>query len=222
MGTVLFNPSNEDMHAQYVGEAVIIKAESKIKVDDPRGRHVLNEFGQRGLCKLDYGDDEEVVGAEGLRRNREFKLRQVMLYNQMNEARRQQNQAYMAVPKQIEGYADELGVGVIMPYNIKDGEREELAKLRTERDEQKKELLEMKVLMQRLLDQKDGGDAVNPDETLQEKKVAMNRMMYKRLAPNTLKGWIRNNKLEIAAWPEENLSELRKKYAEFYKKELDI
>ena len=222
MSTVVYNPTNEMFEAQYVGEYIIIKAGAKLKMDDPRARHILNELGQRGLCRLEYGDKEEPIAAAGIKRNKAFKLKQIMNYNQMNEARRQQNQSYMEVPEFIEEYANELGVGVIKPYNIKDTEREELASVRAERDEQKKQIAGLQAMMQRLLDAQEAGNRVDPDESKEETEIETNRLKYKRLGQKTMQAWIDNNKEEIAAWPEENLTEVRKKYLGFYGQELNM
>jgi cell division protein FtsB len=143
-----------------------------------------------------------------------------MTYNQMNEARRQQNQSYMEVPPQIQAYADELGVGVIMPYNIKDDERAELATLRAERDEDKKEMKDLRDMIARLLSAQEEGDKVNPDETPEETVIANNRLKYHKLGKKTMEGWIRKNRAEIGAWPEENKTEIRKKYLHTYGQEL--
>lgn len=220
MSTVIFNPTNESFDAQYVGEYVTIKAGAKLKMDDPRARHILNELGQRGLCRLEYGDDEEPIAAAGIKRNRAFKLKQVMVYNQMNEARRQQNQSYMEVSPHVQAYADELGVGIIMPYNIKDDERSELATLRAERDEDKKEMKDLRDMVARLLAAQEEGNKVNPNETPEETTIATNRLKYHKLSKKTMEGWIRKNKAEIGAWPEENKSEIRKKYLYTYGQEL--
>ena len=49
MAMILFNPTNEDLETQYIGERVLVKSDSRVRVDDPRGRHVLNTLGPRGL-----------------------------------------------------------------------------------------------------------------------------------------------------------------------------
>lgn len=222
MSTVVFNPTHEDFNAQYVGEHVTIKAGQKLKMDDPRARHILNELGQRGLCRLEYGDDEEAIAATALERNREFRLKQIMVYNQMNEARRQQNQSYMTPPAHIKEYAKELGVRVIEPYNIKDSGNAELADAKEENRDLRKQLSSMNAMLERLLEAQDNGaKPVDPDaETAEETVIATNRLKYNKLNTNTFKGWIKNNREEIGAWPEDNKSEIRKKYLGFYGQEL--
>ncbi len=220
MSTVVFNPTNETFDAQYIGETVRIKPDMKLKMDDPRARHILNELGARGLSPLEFGDDEEKVAAEGKKRNLSFKKKQVMVYNQMNEARRQQNMPYMEVPDQIREYSTELGIGIIEPYNIKDTEHEELASLRAERDEQGKQIKDLTNMVQRLVEAQEAGTEVPEEETDDEKEIATNRMKYIRQGKGTFEGWVKKNKELIGAWPEANQSELRTKYAEFYNKEL--
>jgi hypothetical protein len=107
-------------------------------VDDAKGRHILNQLGPRGLTSLEYGDDSDdgkikkQKGEAGRRRNREFKLKQIERYNQDNEARKAQHQAYVKPPEHIEAYASELGVGLIAPYQVQDSKNEEIAELRSE------------------------------------------------------------------------------------------
>jgi len=222
MSTVVFNPTHEEFKTQYVGEAITIPAGKKLKMDDPRARHILNELGQRGLCRLDYGDDEKSIAAEGIERNREFRMKQIITYNQMNEARRQQNQSYMEPPKHVKEYAKELGTGLITPYAIKDQGNAEIAEMKEENRELRKQLGTMQEFMQRLIDaQEGGGKKIDPStETPEEAVIAANQLKYKRLGKTNLKGWIENNREEIGAWPEENRSEIRKKYLSVYGQEL--
>lgn len=174
MSTVLFNPTNEDLSAQHVGETVIIKAGKKIKVDDKRARHVLNVLAPRGLLTLDYGDegDKEKIKAEiGRRRNFEFKRKQVIRFNQENEKRMDQKLGYQEPTKQIAAYADEIGIALVQPYKAPDEtttkiadltkEREDLAAKVKEKDEEmqalKGEIGELKTTLQNFMKMVEGG-----------------------------------------------------------------
>jgi hypothetical protein len=136
MSLVLFNPTNETLMAQYVGEDVIIapypEHGHKVKVDDARGRHILNALGPRGLMSLEYGDDEDAKREIGLARNREFKKKQIIRYNQENERRKQAGMAYLEPTPQVAEYARELGVALLEPYALKDPEKAEVSRLKDE------------------------------------------------------------------------------------------
>lgn len=133
MAMVIYNPTNEKFEATYIGETSVIEPDQKIRMDDARARHMLNNLGPRGLVALEYGDEgegEAKKAEEGRRRNREFKRHQVIRYNQMNESHKQQGLAYIPVPEQIKGYAQELGLAVLEPYQFKDKEVEQIAELK--------------------------------------------------------------------------------------------
>ena len=140
MSVILFNPTNEDLETQYSGVVTRIPKRGEdghmLKVDDAKGRHILNVLGPRGLTQLEYGDDsdggikKEQKAADGVRRNLEFKKKQVMTYNRDNEARKNKHLEYLQIPKQVEDYAKELGIGLIEAYNIPDVKNEEISELR--------------------------------------------------------------------------------------------
>jgi hypothetical protein len=116
----LFNPTNEEFKMVFAGMDVRMKPGEKLQSDDAKANHLLNAFGQRGLCQLVFGDKEEVVGKAGVERNIEFKKAQVVRYNLMNEQRKNQGQAYLTPSREIQGYARELGISLVEPYALKD------------------------------------------------------------------------------------------------------
>lgn len=173
MSTVLFNPTNEDLDAQYIGETTIIPAGTKKKVDDKRARHILNVLGSRGLMTLDYGDEgenEKTKAEVGRRRNHQFKLKQVLRFNQQNEARQAQRLPYQDPTEQIADYAEEVGVPLLQPYRVEDESVSKIADLKKqledsaaevkEKDEEvkamKAELGEVKELLTKLVKVQEG------------------------------------------------------------------
>ena len=115
----LFNPTNEDLKGHHAGENVKIISKSKLKVEDGRGNHLLNNLGPRGLTSLEYGDDEKVKAAEGRKRNREFKLKQVLDYNSQNETRESSGLVHIDPPQHVKDYADELKIDLKKSYTVK-------------------------------------------------------------------------------------------------------
>ena len=135
MSTVLYNPTNETLVGTYVGEDTVIAPEAKVKVDDNRGRHILNQLGRRGLIALDYGDEGDVFKAKvkaAIAKNRAFKEKQVTDYNRTNSQNRANHMPYIPPTEQVEGYAKELGLELIQPYAPKDTRTPEIERLTEE------------------------------------------------------------------------------------------
>jgi len=127
---LLFNPTNEDFDTMmFGGRGVPLPAGQRIEVEDSCGKHLLNNYGVRGLCTLKYGDDEAVVAEDGKRRNLEFKKKMVGQHNYRNQVRKQQGLAYTPPSMQVTSYAAELGIGMDEPYAAREKEHDRLAVL---------------------------------------------------------------------------------------------
>jgi len=136
MGTVLFNPTNEELSAQHQGVDVIIPAYPvkghMVEVDDRRARHILNILGPRGLTTLIYGDEgekKEAKAKSGRERNRAFKRKQVIDFNQLNMANKHGRKDYLYPGQQLKDYADEVGIKLEEPYSAPDEGREKISTL---------------------------------------------------------------------------------------------
>ena len=137
MAIILFNPTNEDFETQYIGETIMLRAGAKVKVDDPRGKHILNTLGPRGLVTLEYGDEgagEDKKASNGVSRNKAFKRKQVLDFNQNNQQRLQGKMPYLSPSRQLKAYAQELGIGLEEPYKVVDQANEEMARVLAEKD----------------------------------------------------------------------------------------
>lgn len=135
MAIVIMNPTNERFEGLYIGTVTVIEPGQKVKVDDQRGKFLLNELGPRGLIPLEYGDEGDVEQRKidaGRRRNLEFKKKNVIRYNQMNEARSNQKLPYVEPTKEIKRYAEELGIGLLEPYKFQDDQAERMSSLHEE------------------------------------------------------------------------------------------
>jgi hypothetical protein len=129
MSMMLFNPTNESFDMMYAGRGIVLDPGEKLKVEDAAGRHLLNAFAPRGLCALEFGDDEAIASEGGRERNLEFKKRMVMNHNQGNVARKQQGLSYRTPIKVVREYAKELGLTLDEPYAVRDKEHDRLAVL---------------------------------------------------------------------------------------------
>ena len=124
MSIVLFNPTNEFFRGNWAGRSFPIPPDKKIKVDDSCGKHVLNEYGPRGLCALDYGDQDKIeeIARDGLERNMAFKKKQIVDHNQKNAERKAIGLPHLVSSRKIIEYAKELSIKLIEPYNIDEGD----------------------------------------------------------------------------------------------------
>lgn len=160
IGLMLWNPTSEDFEGmQYAGISIGLKAGEKQIFAIKCATHLLNAFGQRGLTSLTYGSNEEVVGKAAIQRNRDFKEKQVVEYNQRNESRRAMQLGYLPPTETLKKYAIELGLKLLEPYTVRDEERAGIAQAKTENEELKKklaaqetEMSEMRAMMQQLLE----------------------------------------------------------------------
>ena len=166
----LFNPTNETLEMMFAGVRIVMEAypasNSKLQVEDPCGKHLLNAFAQRGLCQLVFGDDEKLVSRAGIDRNLDFKKTQIMRYNASNEQRKMAGLGYMPPTKEIKRYSIELGIALLEPYSLKEAELTAISTARTENAALKGELEVMrsenagiKVQLAQLISLMQGGQA---------------------------------------------------------------
>ena len=130
MSSVLFNPTNEELKAQHQGVDVILAPYPEdghvVKVDDARARHILNILAPRGLTQLEYGDDRDdgakkkAKAESGRERNKAFKRKQVIDFNQLNHTNKTGNREYLYPSQQLKDYAAESGIKLEQPYSPPD------------------------------------------------------------------------------------------------------
>jgi len=146
-GMVVLNPTNEDFDMQYSGVSFTIRTGQKQTLSIHAANHILNSFGPRGLCYLQYGADEEKIAAEGKRRNENFKRKHVTDFNIRNENRKNMNLGYLPPAEKTRQYAQELGIELIEPYAAKDKDRE---KMQTQEAEIKELRQKLDMLLEKL------------------------------------------------------------------------
>jgi hypothetical protein len=228
MALILFNPTNEKMQTQYIGEDIVLDPGAKVRVDDARGRHVLNVLGPRGLVTLEYGDEgegEQKKAIQGRERNLTFKKKQIADFNVMNDQRFQSKQPYITPADHIKAYSRELGIKVFEPYSTSDAAMTESADLRAELDKKARELTEKDLSL----------------STLQAQVAELTQMMSKFMGANASAGgavgiehweafrlkfrsingkhfhkWVADQWSEITQAPAEVMQELSDKYTRLY------
>jgi len=216
MAIVLFNPTDEELRAQYGGVDVILAPNQKLRVDDQKARHILNILGPRGLTSLDYGDegDIEIQKAEDARnRAIEFKKKQIRTYNRDNEGRKMRNLEYVEPPEVIKQMALDLGIVLIQPYDLPDVNTEEISTLRKENkglmDQLKTQSNQLTDVMAMLAQKGLLEPTVDPDQELIDEFKSMNRQKFEP--------WVESLTFEIfSQYPVEIQRMIMTKWEGFY------
>lgn len=154
----LWNPTSEDMQFSYGGLSYTLNAGKRMKVEEAMGRHVLNNLTSRGMSRLFFDDDgksinEEQIAKDAVERNRDFKIRQVVNYNERNERRKASGQPYDVPTKEVKKYAIELGLQLLQPYVMAEGEKGQIGKLTKENEELKLQMSNLVTQMQNMMQQ---------------------------------------------------------------------
>ncbi|MEJ5360140.1 MAG: hypothetical protein WHT06_15880 [Desulfobacterales bacterium] len=248
MAIVLFNPTDEEMRAQYIGEEVVIppapKPGHKIRVDDARGRHLLNVLGPRGLVSLEYGDEGEgeLKKAEiGRRRNIEFWRKQVMDFNQLNDAQQQRRLPYIQPTPEVKAAAKRLGIKLYEPMSSKDEftneaqstVAEELAAKEHTISALQRQVYELTRLVGELKSQvlavasgaQDAGAVPDEEDAGQEAPHYANEAMIRKIkaiGPPMFDKWVRKNLSEIEEFPAEVKRVIAEKWVRLYGTECPV
>jgi hypothetical protein len=148
MAIILWNVTNEDMGYQYGGLSYTVEAGKRKKVNDQEGNHVLNALGPRGMTQLLYDDDgklvdEEKIQADALERYKDFKVRQIVIYNERNERRKASGQPYDVPTDTVKKYAAEMGIALLQPYALADAEKGQIGILTFENKQLKAQIEEI-------------------------------------------------------------------------------
>ena len=168
VGLVLWNPTSEDLEMQYAGISIGLKANERQTFAIKCAMHLLNGFGQRGLTSLTHGCDEEKIGREAIQRNRDFKEKQVVEYNQRNENRKAMNLGFLPPTEQLKKYAIELGLKLLEPYTVRDEERAGITAAKQENETLKQEIAELREIMKKFMESKES--AKDEEEKLDGRK----------------------------------------------------
>lgn len=231
MAIILFNPTNEEMRTQYIGEDVIIPPapdpRHKIRVDDARGRHVLNVLGPRGLVTLEYGDEGEGElrkAEQGRARNQEFKRKQIMDFNQINDAQQQRRLPYIAPSDQVKAYSRELGIKLYEPYSSTDEASRAQADLIKKVGEKEREVQEKDRTIQDLTAKVDRLSglveqmlvAASRSQVQSELDWDELRKKIKSINSNHFGQWVGSNWDEIQRYPEDIRGLISERWSKFY------
>ena len=247
MALVVWNPTNEVFETQYIGETVILNPDQKLRVDDARGRHLLNVLGPRGLTSLEYGDEgdvEEKKKNDARKRNKDFKRQQVMRYNQENSRRKDANAPILEPHQQIKDYAEELGLKLIEPYRFGDEDTAKIAALKQEsqaKDDVIKQqgetitglqtqMSDLSEKFNTLMATLQAKETAATDQTKTQAHINLdvanlrNTLGYVHLDRPRFKNWVARNweKIMDDSLPPEILGEIEDKWARFFNKPFPV
>ena len=225
MSKVLFNATNEEFRHFYSGKEFVIakypEDGHQVMVDDPVANFLITKLAQRGLMELVFGDEgekKERKRVEGVRKNTEFKRRQVINFNRLNEERTHRRLPYEHPTAQIKEYAKEMAMELIEPYDTKDLERAEAAEIKKERDElmlllkkQGDQIAElMKMARNGKPEEMEG--SISKDDFIKIQK----ELGYKMMNKADFVEWVKANSATISTQPVEIQADIQKKWESFY------
>lgn len=102
---------------------------------DARGKHILNKFDRRGILVLKFGDDPQKRAEDAMRIWKSFWEKQITIFNQDNERRKNTNKEYVDPTPELREHAEKLGLNLVGPWTIKVTEDVELRRLKAENAE---------------------------------------------------------------------------------------
>ena len=221
MSKVLFNPTKEKMSAFHEGIETFLQPcpedGHKIKVPDNKANHILNYLGPRGICVLEYGDEskEQQIAEAGLQRNKEFKIKQVVRYNQDNQAREQSLKPYIEPTAQVKRYAEEVGIKLIEPYVVEDTKNKKISDLEAKLTEQSEQMQAMMAQMTKMMEDKTGVKVDTPDEA----NIKSLKEEYRMMQKSEFKPWAEKNKTRFPTFPLEVQEHIAAKWSKFFEDE---
>ena len=129
---IIANLTPDPLTWTHQGISGTIKPGQILEFEDKRGRHILNKLDARGLIQLKYGDDTEQRKAEALATWKRFWTRQITIFNQDNERRKNTQREYVDPQREVEEHAKALGLEMVGPWSVKQTDNSMVEILRDE------------------------------------------------------------------------------------------
>jgi len=127
---IITNLTPDTIDWLHEGIAGKIKPGEIKEFSENRGKHILNKLDRKGLLQLNYGDDIEELREKAIQLWKEFWTRQVQMFNQDNERRRNTQREYVDPNPEVDEHAKRLGLELVGPWTVKPTESAELTSLR--------------------------------------------------------------------------------------------
>lgn len=129
---IIANFTPDPIEWMHGGVDGILKPGEIMDCPDARGKHILNKFDRRGILLLSFGDDPEVKRQEAMKIWKSFWERQVVIFNQDNERRKNTNKEYVDPTPVLREHAERLGLQLVGPWTINPTDNSEVRRLREE------------------------------------------------------------------------------------------
>lgn len=134
---IIANYTPDEIQWQHVGRSGFLKPGDVEEFSDPRGNHILNKWGPRGLIKVgkDWQDVEEQDKdrAKAMKIYKNFWIRQVTYFNRLNETRKNENKSYESPTTTLVEKAKQLGIELLSAWTYTPpAESEKVTKLEQE------------------------------------------------------------------------------------------
>jgi len=216
------NFTPDEITYTHVGHHGKIETDQIVEVDQQKGNHILNKFGERGLLQLKLGDDEPGRLAElkslAMDLYRKFWLKNISNHNTLNEIRKNESKGFVAASEQVTAKAEELGIELISPWKLAPpAAKKELEEYKTRLEGQAEEMKAMKEMINQLVvavtNQSAQPAPVIPDDPLEQYVK-----QFRNRGKAQLKVWADLNQDAITDWPQEALNELQIKWVGTYGK----
>lgn len=194
---------------EYIGVFQTFKPGDIIKqVDEARANAVLNNWGRRGLVRLEFDSDEEEKKEEAMAAYQAFWELQVDNFNNLNLGLKAQNSPYISPKKELLNHAKELGLDLVTPW--KTSERKEADKLRADNASLLSRLEAMESKISALTGTAEVEKPVDPTSLVAQ---------YKSMTRDDFYPWLLENIDTVFNWPLTVIIDLRRKFDKFYKDE---
>src|SRR3972149_7613003 len=104
----------------HLGATAILEPGAVVEFETHRANHIVNKFGPRGIVTLAYGDDQAAKAKEAMATWRRFWVKQITVYNQDNEKRKNTNREYVDPTEILLEHSKTLGIPLVGPWMVKD------------------------------------------------------------------------------------------------------
>ena len=215
------NYTPDDIDWEHIGQVGTLKSGFVEDFPDPRANHILTKFGPRGILKVEWDkrNDEKAYQSKAIEMYKRFWHTQIAVFNQGNEARRNENRPYVFPTKSLQQKSDELGMILIEPWKaVKTTESATVNKVLQENEALKESLKSLQGEFRELI------ELVKEINTKEEKPVSVNTaeilQQFKNLSKDNFRNWVIENKSVIPDFPVSVYNAVQGKWRNFYKKDL--
>jgi hypothetical protein len=116
---IIANFTPDEIMYTHGGLSSTIKSGDIVDLEESKAKFILNKFDKKGLIRLDFGDDPNKKREEAMETWQRFWRRQITMYNQDNERRKNTQREYAEPTPEIVAHAEKLGIELLGPWTLK-------------------------------------------------------------------------------------------------------